>query len=546
MARQPRRPAALEGSGAEWDGEVWREGAFWYDERTADKAAAFFPAHLRLTKGEWAGRPFALEPWQEHRIIRPLFGWKREDGTRRYRRCYVWVPRKNGKTELAAGVGLAVQLGDGELGGEIYAIATDKDQARIVFDKAAAMAQLSPSLAPKLTCLKTAIWCPELSAAFKPLSGQPEGKHGLNASGIIGDEIHEWPNDRLYTFVHQSTASRRQPLEFLISTAGEKRGYGWEIWDYCQKVLNGTIEDPETLVVAFAADPERDAWDDPKAWAKANPNLGVSVKVDYLEAECAKAKELPRLENDFKRYHLNIWTEQAVRWLNLEQWDACRGQVDWRELEAALSGRSCYGASDLSQTRDLTASLLVFPPEDEAGRWAFLARFFVPEASVAQRVRRDRVPYDRWIADGAITATEGNVVDYAFVKEQWRRDAERFHIKSVGFDPWNAMQVMLDLQGEGMPCEQVRQGYLTLSGPSKELERLLLDQRFVHGGNPVLRWCAQNVAVETDPAGNIKPSKAKSTERIDGIAAAVTALALAIQGEEGPTMVLTRDAIMVV
>ncbi len=545
----PARPAALgRYPNARWDGVagVWRDGEYWYDEQGADAAVEFFNRHLRLTEGEWAGRPFHLESWQEQDIIRPLFGWMRPDGTRRYRRCYVWVPRKNGKTELAAGVSLLCLLGDGELGAQVFSIAADKDQAKIVFGKATAMVQWSEELSRLLTCLKTSIFCPQLNAAFRPLSGTPDGKHGLNMSGLIGDEIHEWADDRLYTFVHQSSAARRQPLEFLISTAGEKSGYGWEVWDYCQKVLDGTVEDHETLVVVYAA-AEDDDWTDPATWAKANPNFGVSVKEAYLAAECQKAKELARLENDFKRYHLNLWTEQAVRWLNIEKWDACAGPVGWRDLANTVRGRWCYVGNDLSQTTDLTASVLVFPPEAENEKWVVLPRFFIPRARIAERVKRDRVPYDQWVRNGAMTPTEGNVVDYAFVKQSLRDDAEQFQFRRLGFDPWNAMQVMLDLQGEGMPVEQVRQGYLTLSGPSKELERLLLDQGFVHGGHPVLRWCAQNVAIETDPAGNIKPSKAKSTERIDGIAGLVTALALAISEAREESMLQTgADALVVI
>lgn len=515
-----------------------------YDAKAADAAVAFF-RRLRLTEGEWAGRPFVLEPWQENDIVRPVFGWKRPDGTRRYRRVYVWVPRKNGKTELAAGMGLAMEVGDAEPGAQVYSMAADKAQAAIVFNKATTMVRLSEDLAAHLECLKTAIYCSALNASFRPLSGVPEGKHGLNMSGLIGDEIHEWPDDRLYTFLHQSSAARRQPLEFLISTAGEKRGYGWEIWQYCQRILEGTVEDEETLVVVYAADPA-DAWDDPKTWAKANPNLGISVKETYLAAECAKAKELPRLENDFKRYHLNLWTEQAVRWIPLERWDACAGETPWTELAATLEGEPCYAGLDLSQTVDLTARVLVFPPNGVRRQWAILPRFYVPEARIAERVRRDKVPYDQWQAAGALQTTPGNVVDYDFVQSDLLADAERFRILQTGFDPFNAMQLMLRCQDEGLPCEEVRQGYLSLSGPSKELERLVLDRDLVHGGHPVLRWCLGNVAVDTDPAGNIKPSKKSSTERIDGVAATVTALALAIRGEEGPVMELTRDAVMVI
>lgn len=535
MTSSPERPPWIRAT-ASWSAERnrWVEGDYWFDEKAATAAVAFFHDHLRFTEGEWAGRPFRLEGWQENDIIRPLFGWKRADGTRQFRRCIVWIPRKNGKTELAAGVALLALIGDGELGGQVYSIAKDKDQARLVFSKAGAMVNLSPTLSGLLETFKPSIYCAQLNAAFKPLSGNATGKHGLSMSGLIGDEIHEWPSGDLYTFVHQSSVARRQPLEFLISTAGQRLGFGWETFEYCQKVQQGIVEDDETLIIIYAADPEAD-WTDEATWRAANPNFGVSVKPDYLRAECKRAQESPRHENDFKRYHLNIWTEQAVRWLAMDRWRKLAGPTAWDQLAETLRGRRCFGGVDLSQTTDLTASVLVFPPEADNEPWAFLPRFFVPRERIATRVRTDRVPYDKWAQIGALIPTEGNVVDYDFVKEQILHDAEMFRIEKFGFDPFNALQLMIQLQGEGLPVEKVRQGFLTLSGPSKELERLLLDEAFVHGGHPILEWCASNVAIEMDAAGNIKPSKSKSTERIDGVAALVTALALAIN-DEGPVM----------
>lgn len=535
MTAAPGRPPWIRAS-ATWchARSTWVDGEYWFDDKAANSAASFFPNHLRFTEGEWAGKPFHLEPWEANDIVRPLFGWKRADGTRQFRRCIVWIPRKNGKTELAAGVALLALIGDGELGGQVYSIAKDKDQARLVFAKASAMVNLSPTLSGLLETYKPSIYCAELNAAFKPLSGNATGKHGLSMSGLIGDEIHEWPSGDLYTFVHQSSVARRQPIEFLISTAGQRMGFGWETFEYCQKVQSGLVEDDETLIVIYAADPESD-WTDEETWKAANPNYGVSVKPDYLRAECKRAQESPRHENDFKRYHLNIWTEQAVRWLAMDRWRKLAGPTPWDRLAESLRGRRCFGGVDLSQTTDLTASVLVFPPETDDEAWAFLPRFFVPRERIATRVRTDRVPYDKWAQIGALIPTEGNVVDYDFVKEQILHDAEMFRIEKFGFDPFNALQLMIQLQGEGLPVEKVRQGFLTLSGPSKELERLLLDEAFVHGGHPILEWCASNVAIEMDAAGNIKPSKSKSTERIDGVAALVTAFALAIN-DEGPVM----------
>lgn len=525
---------------------VWSEcGNYWFDEEAADGAVEFFNTRLHFIDAEWAGKPFKLEPFQEHDIVRPAWGWKRKDGTRRYRRVYVWIPRKNGKTTLAAGCGLLMLVGDGEPGGQVYSIAANEDQAKIVFDIASVMVGMSESLSSDLTCFKPSIYCPALAASFKPLSGKAQGKHGLNMSGLVGDEIHEWKDGKLYTYVHQSVAARRQPLEVLISTAGERAGYGFEEWKYCQGILAGEIDDPETLVVVYAADPEDD-WTDPEVWAKANPNLGVSVKMSFLEAECRKAMELPRLENDFKRYHLNMWTEQAVRWLPLDKWDACGHPIltaadegkapsiiaakneRWRDLPDQMIGRQATAGVDLSATTDLTCFVWVFAPLNPGGLWVLVPRFFVPEVKIEERSKRDKVPYERWRDMGALTATEGDVVDYEFVKASLFEDAERFDPGLIAIDRWNAMQFMQELQTEELKPHRFGQGFGSMSEPSKRLERLVLKRQIDHGGHPVLRWCAGNVAVRTDPAGNIKPDKEKSTERIDGIVATIMGLGAAV------------------
>lgn len=523
---------------------------YWYDTTAAEGAVSFFPDYLRLTDAEWAGKPFVLGDWQADRIIRPAFGWKRRDGTRRYRRVIVWIPRKNGKTELAAGVSLLAMLGDGEMGGQAYSIAVDKNQASIVFNKATTMVGYSDPLKRHLACFKPSIYCAELNASFKPLSGKPQGKHGLSTSVLVGDEVHEWDTGDLYTFVHQSTGARRQPIEFLISTAGKKSGFGWELWNECQGILSGEIEDEETLVVVFAADPDDD-WLDEATWHKANPNLGISPKLEYLRAECLKAKQLPRLENDFKRYHLNLWTEQAVRWLPLDAWDKCglddpssdvvrdaqRRIVNdrWQWLDDLLATRRCFAGLDLSTSRDLTAWVLVFPPKQEGGRWIWLPRVFMPEGNIEERVKRDRAPYDQWVRAGALIPTTGNVTDYAAMKAQIFADCERFKVETIAIDRWNATQLAIELQEEGLPVTLFGQGYASMSAPSKELERQVIGGLLDHGGHPVLRWCAGNVAIETDPAENIKPTKAKSTERIDPLVAGIMGLGVAMSNVETAT-----------
>ncbi len=532
--------------------EVWISGEYWFDEKSADAAVDFFPRFLRLTSGEWAGKPFVLEDWQADDIIRPLFGWKRADGTRRYRRCFVWVPRKNGKTELGAGIALLALLGDGEEGGEVYSIAADKDQAAIVFNKAIAMVGKSEALSDELVCLKTAIYCSALNASFKPLSGSGKGKHGMAASGLIGDEIHEWPNGDLYQFMHDSEGNRRQPLEFLISTAGKKGGYGSEIYEECEKICDGVIDDPETLVVIYAADPEKDDWTKEATWFKANPNLGVSKKLDTMRSDARRAMQSPRLENSFKAYHLNIWSEQAVRWLPIDMaddkgrrfgWKYCAGPLGWKELEFSLTGKRCFSGIDLSSINDLTALVHWFPAQDGLDTPAVLARFFKPEDLLIEHGKRDKLPYERWVANGALLATPGNVVDYAFLKKTLFDDAERFEIQNIGVDRYNATQTTIEIAQEGLPIEYFQQGFVSMSPPSKELERLVISNALHHGNHPILERHAKVVAVETDPAGNIKPTKAKSTQRIDGIVALVNAIGVASR-DEGDAGKLTSDRII--
>ena len=509
---------------------------YYFDEATAARAVEFFPRFLKLTVGEWAGRPFNLAPHQAHHIGQ-IFGWRRRhDGTRRYRRVRWWEPRKNGKTEIAAGIAHLLTIGDGEPGAQVLSHATDAAQASLSFERGAAMVQFSEELSKLYEVTKLGLFCPALMSVWRPLSGVPHGKHGLNAHGLIGDEAHEWRDPRLHTFLMQSMGARRQPLDFVISTAGERAGYGWELWNTSLKIRDGIIDDPETYVVIYAADPDDD-WTDPKVWAKANPNLGTVLKLAYLEDQCKQAMENPRLENDFKRYHLNLWVEQAVRWLPMDHWRQCSADAKdaeaWRGLAAKLKGRPCYGGLDLAQTRDVTALVWWFPAT-ESERACVLCRFFVPQDNIAIRARRDRVPYEQWVKDGSLIATPGNVTDYEFVKEQVFRDAVEFQVQGLAIDRWNATHLANQLTGEGLPIVMFGQGFASMGAPTKELERLVMGHGFDHGNHPVLMWMASNAAVQQDPAGNIKPAKDKSTEKIDGIVAAIMGVGLSMAKPAAP------------
>lgn len=564
MASRRKRPRGV-GPSAKWDGKRWRDGKFWFDEADADAAASFFPNHLVFTTGEWAGQPFRLEDWEEDDIIRPLFGWKRADGTRRYRRCFVWIARKNGKSELAAGVALLMLLGDGEPAGQVFCIASEKDQAKIVFDRAAAMIEASPSLRSKLDALKDSIYYPELNASIRPLSGKPTGKHGLSGSGLIGDEVHEWKSGDLYQFVHDSESARRQPLEFMISTAGQKGTYGEEVWKECQAIRAGDVDDEETLVVVYAPDLDDD-WTDEATWRKANPNYGRSVKVDAFRADFKRARNSPRVENAFKRYRLNMWTDQLVRWLPIDSvddegrrygWDHCVGEHDWRELEQQLLGRTCFGGLDLSSTNDLSALAWWFPPAEKNELPKALVRFFKPADLIKAHSQRDKLPYQRWVDEGVMLPTPGNAIDYEFIQEQIYADLSKFQIAYAGaaklkdtegglaIDPWNALETAMKLKKEGVPVVFFRQGYRSMSSPSKQLERYVLANGFEHGGHPLLRRHAQAVAVTQDEKENIAPAKQKSTMRIDGIVALIMAIGIAAGGGRAESIYAKRGVLTV-
>ncbi|CAO4162658.1 Terminase large subunit [Methylorubrum populi] len=513
----------------------WRRAASvpgaWYDDGLAEAVVAAWPTWFRHTEGRWAGKPFNLIPWQAA-IVRLLVGWKTADGFRLFRRLFLWIARKNGKTEFMAALALLFWICDREMGGQAYAMARNEKQAKLVFDKAKLMVRLSTAFADRVQPFKKSLYLPELWARFEVLSGKAEGKHGLSASVIVVDEMHELPDEVLYTTLHQSIAARDQPIELAGSTAGFRgRGYGWTLWEECQSIANGTLDDPTTLVAIFAADPEDD-WTDETVWPKANPNLGISPKIEYLRAECAKARDNPRLENDFRRYHLNQWTEQVVRWLSLTRWDACAPDPQaWKSFAEKLRGRRCFGGLDLSSTTDLAALLWAFPPEEEGERWMLVARLWCPAESIALRARRDRVPYDTWAGEGAIRSTDGNVVDYGAIERQVLADAEAFDVQGLAIDRWNATGTAVRLQEDGCPIVMFGQGFASMSAPSKEFERLVVSGQLDHGGHPVLRWMVGNVAIRTDDAGNIKPTKEKSAERIDGVVAGIMAVGLAV-GQE--------------
>jgi phage terminase large subunit-like protein len=493
------------------------------DQARIDKALQFIGG-MRHAKGRWAGHRFGLLEW-ELELIHEIFGTIDDRGRRRYRTVYVELPRKNGKSSFAAALALYLLLADGEPGAEIYGAAYDRDQASIVFNIAAGYVRQTPYLAKRLKIIDSQKRIVHYGSGsfYRAIPNDAAGSWGFNAHGIIVDELHVWRSRELWEALTTSTGAREQPLTIIITTAGyDQNSLCYELHDYARQLNEGLIEDPTFYGVIYSAEPEED-WTDPAVWAKANPSYGVIFDEEYLSAECEKAKQVPTYENAFRRLYLNQWTKQEERFIPMFNWDECIGEVKLSELE----GKKCYGGLDLASTTDIAAFCLVFPLEDET--YAVLPTFWVPEEGILERSRLDRVPYDMWVKQGLIQATAGNVIDYASIRAKIEELGVIYKIKTVAFDRWGATQMVQELEGAGFKMAQFGQGYKDMSPPTKELLNLILSGRLKHFGNKVLRWMADNMVVSMDPAANVKPNKAKSTDRIDGIVATIMALDLAVR-----------------
>lgn len=498
----------------------------YYDKEYADFAVAFIES-LCHTKGTWAGKRFELMDWQEQ-IIRDLFGILKANGYRQFNTAYIEIPKKNGKSELAAAVALLLTCGDGEQRAEVYGAAADRQQASIVFDVAADMVRMCPALNKRVKILasqKRLIYEPT-NSFYQVLSAEAYSKHGFNVHGVVFDELHSQPNRKLYDVLTKGSGdARMQPLFFLITTAGtDTHSICYEVHQKAQDIIDGRKIDPTFYPVIYGADDTED-WTSPKVWKKCNPSLGETIGMDKVKTACESAKQNPGEENSFRQLRLNQWVKQAVRWMPMDKWDKCAFAVN----EEQLQGRVCYGGLDLSSTTDITAFVLVFPPLDEDDKYIILPYFWIPEDTLDLRVKRDHVPYDVWQRQGYLQTTEGNVVHYGYIEKFIEQLGKKFNIREIAFDRWGAVQMVQNLEGMGFTVVPFGQGFKDMSPPTKELMKLTLEQKIAHGGHPVLRWNMDNIFIRTDPAGNIKADKEKSTEKIDGAVATIMALDRAIR-----------------
>ncbi len=480
---------------------------------------------LRHTKGRWAGRPFEPEDWQIEHIIAPVFGWKYPDGTRIRRKAWIEVPRKNGKSTVCAGLGLVGLAADGEPGAEVYSAAASTDQARAVFDEASRMAKAAKALRGKLKVLKSAITIPGTAAVWRVLSKVGQLAHGKNVHMGIIDEVHVHKDGAIIEALETGTGARLQPLIFYITTAdeGDTTGPYEELHTYAAQVAQGVVDDPSFHVAIWAAAEGDDPFDE-NTWAKANPNLDVTLQRSFLRDEAKRAKKSPAFFASFLRLYLNRRVRVAKRWLALAEWDATAGIVDIERLR----GRACYAGLDLASTTDIAALVLVFPYDD--GTYDVLPFFWIPRDTMQERSAK--VPYAAWVDEGLIEATEGNVIDYKAIRKRIQWVAETFDLKELAYDRWGATQLVQELQDEdGITVVPIGQGMASMSAPLKELIRLVLAKLIRHGGHKVLRWMADNLVLKTDAQGNVKPDRQKSTEKIDGMVALVMAIARAMCAE---------------
>lgn len=513
--------------------DPWRDkGNCTFNAQRAAVFVDFLQRACRHIKGELAGQHIKLHDW-ETAIVGNLFGWLRPDGTRRYRKAFIFVPRKNGKTTLVACLVIAVFFGDGEPGAECYAAAADRDQAALLFDVVSGMVQQEPELARQVKIYRREIQMQ--SSRLKVLSSEAATKHGLNSHLVVIDELHAHRDGELAEVLKTSQGSRRQPLLIYTTTSDYERvSVCNDEHKYASAVRDGVAEDPTYLPVIFEATPEDD-WTSPDTWAKANPTYPISPKQEFLAQECSEALAIPSKQNGFKRLYLNIRTAQDVKWLSMEAWRECTHGID----PADLAGRPCYVGLDLAQIEDIAAAALLFDVSDLVPDCvAVLPLFWIPGDNIAARVKRGRVPYDVWAERGYIKTTPGATISYPTIEADLAALADTYDVRSVRADQWNAKHTADNLeQLYGYQVTLTGQHMRDLNSPSKTLEKLVADRKLEHFANPVLEWMAGNAAVDIDNYQNIRPSKNKSPEKIDGIIATILGLAdleLALGDDSGP------------
>lgn len=494
-------------------------------EDSASKTLKLFD-YLKHSKGEWSGQQIVLAPWQAW-IIACVFGWKHQDtDKRRFRTVYEEIARKNGKTTKLAGIGTYGLTKDEEGGPEIYSAATKRDQARILFEEASRMVKQSGPLRRRLDVQQHRIINPKNFGKLEPLSADANSLDGLNPHFALVDELHAHKTPEVWDVLKSALGARSQPLIWAITTAGfNKNGICYEVRDYAIKVLTGVVDDDSFFSTIYTLD-EGDDWQDSNNWIKSNPNLGVSVGLDYLKEQARQAAVMPTAKTNFLTKHLNIWVTGDSLWCNVEKWLECAGEYKQDEIEPV----EVYLGIDLASVSDIASigGVAIMPD----GSWLTFGRHYLPEDAIYNNMRKTAVPFIKWADDGWLTLTSGNVIDYNWIKADVQTFIERFNVKEIAFDRWNSSQLVNDLMEMGAPMVAFGQGYASMNAPMKELERRYLGSHIQHPNDPVLNWAMSNLVADQDPAGNIKPAKNKSSEKIDPAAALIMAVGRAMLVDE--------------
>ncbi|MFR9500658.1 MAG: terminase TerL endonuclease subunit [Rikenellaceae bacterium] len=496
-----------------------------FDSQAASRAIRFIEL-MEHTKGEWAGRKFILEPWQCF-IVWSIFGWKNADGTRRFRYAYIEVSRKNGKTALLAAIALYMLAADDEARAEVYSAATVKDQARICFGDAVQIVRKT-NLKKYLTPYQNSISYDAKGGLFKPLSSDYGTHDGLNPSCAVIDEFHAHKDSGMFDVLKSAFGARKQPLMLIITTAGfNKAGPCYAYRSNAIKVVQEINEDDTLFAMIYSLDDADTEWDNPKMWCKANPNIGVSLSLDYLAGQVQDAKNRPEAVRNVMTKNLNLWVDGAKTWILDEAWMKCAAQTDI----SLLRNCDCWAGMDLSNVGDITAFGMLF---HENGLFYFLLRCWIPEVKMLEKVRKENINYESWISQGFVKVTPGDCIDYNYIQDDILEFTQQYNVRSIAYDRWNSSQVVNNLRDEGLELSPFGQGFRDLNAPSKQLETMVLSQQLEHFGNPVLRWMIANTVMQVDPAGNIKPDKSKAAQKIDGTVALIMSIGewMTAQAEE--------------
>lgn len=478
---------------------------------------------------DFYGQPFLLLDWQ-HQVLWDVYGSVNEEGYRKYRFAYLEIPKKNGKTSLIAALAIYHITCDPP-GGQIYCCAADRKQAELVYNAAIGMIEQNEDLSEilKITDSKKEIKNTITGTVMKVLSAEAYTKHGINPTVVIFDELHAQPNRNLWdVMTFGAGAARKEPLWWVITTAGDdpdRMSIGWEIHEYARKVRDGEIEDPSWYVKIYGAPEDANIFDE-EVWQQANPSLGKTISIESVRQEAISARNSEGAEKLFRWLRLNQWVAlKRIGWLPLTLWDATEGKWNYKDL----LGKKCYAGLDLSSVSDLTALVLLFPPQDGIDGWRAIFEAWIPEESINERVRRNGIPYDKWVNNKFLNATPGNAIDYDFVFSRIIAASKQYNIEMLGVDPWNSLMLTQKLEKEGINIVEISQSMAFLSPAMKETERLMRIGRYTHEHHPVARWCFGNVNIVADGNGNIKPMKNKSIEKIDITVAQIIAMAVAVK-----------------